>query len=190
MRDLTQHLTTRADDSHDLGVLAVSRLSAEIWSPLSPTTAPAAALTIIDQMPTSLRVVASPFGIGKQGRYAAKGRYRLLTLSFRSALRKARIERPIASGVGTDFALQLSWWSGPGPALRCSAPDTRCQALFSQTQVNSSALSRFARSCATRTVKSSRAKSGETAAAWSWPISTAASPPWFSSRGSSGASWR
>jgi hypothetical protein len=98
-------------------VLAVSRLSAEIWSPLSPTTAPAAALTIIDQMPTSLRVVASPFGIGKQGRYAAKGRYRLLTLSFRSALRKARIERPIASGVGTDFALQLSWWSGPGPAL-------------------------------------------------------------------------
>jgi hypothetical protein len=36
-------------------VLAVPRLSAEIPSSLSPTAAPAAALSIIDQMPTSLR---------------------------------------------------------------------------------------------------------------------------------------
>jgi hypothetical protein len=32
---------------------------------LSPTTAPAAALTIVDQMPTSLRSEASPFGLGR-----------------------------------------------------------------------------------------------------------------------------
>jgi hypothetical protein len=38
-------------------VLAVTRLSAEILPPLPTTTAPAAALTIIDQMPTSLRSV-------------------------------------------------------------------------------------------------------------------------------------
>ena len=36
-------------------VLAVTRLSAEILSPLSPTAAPAAALSIVDQIPTSLR---------------------------------------------------------------------------------------------------------------------------------------
>ena len=36
-------------------VLAVARLSAEILSPLSPTAAPAAALSIVDQIPTSLR---------------------------------------------------------------------------------------------------------------------------------------
>ena len=39
-------------------VLPVARLSAEVRSPLSPTAAPAAALTIIDQMPTSLRSVS------------------------------------------------------------------------------------------------------------------------------------
>ena len=49
-------------------VLAVARLSAEISSAaLSPTAAPAAALTIIDQMPTSLRSVASPFAIRRAG---------------------------------------------------------------------------------------------------------------------------
>jgi hypothetical protein len=36
-------------------VLPVPRLSAEVLAPLSPTTAPAAALSIVDQMPTSLR---------------------------------------------------------------------------------------------------------------------------------------
>jgi hypothetical protein len=36
-------------------VLAVARLSAEALASLSPTAATAAALTIIDQMPTSLR---------------------------------------------------------------------------------------------------------------------------------------
>ena len=42
-------------------ILAVARLSAEVpAAALSPTTAPAAALTIVDQMPTSLRSEASP----------------------------------------------------------------------------------------------------------------------------------
>ena len=37
-------------------VLAVARLSAEVpAASLSPTTAPAAALSVVDQMPTSLR---------------------------------------------------------------------------------------------------------------------------------------
>ena len=36
-------------------VLPVARLSAEVLAPLSPAAAPAAALSIIDQMPTSLR---------------------------------------------------------------------------------------------------------------------------------------
>ena len=38
----------------------VARLSAEVLAPLPTTTAPAAALTIIDQMPTSLRSVFKP----------------------------------------------------------------------------------------------------------------------------------
>ena len=41
-------------------VLTVPRLSAEVRSPLSPTAAPAAALSIIDQMPTSLRSSRRP----------------------------------------------------------------------------------------------------------------------------------
>jgi hypothetical protein len=36
-------------------VLPVPRLSTEVLASLSPATAPAAALTIVDQMPTSLR---------------------------------------------------------------------------------------------------------------------------------------
>src|SRR4029079_16079778 len=39
-------------------ILAIARLSAEILAPLPTTTAPAAALTIVDQMPTSLRSVS------------------------------------------------------------------------------------------------------------------------------------
>jgi hypothetical protein len=42
-------------------VLAVSRLSAEVLAPLSPTAATAAALSIVDQMPTSSRSSCSPF---------------------------------------------------------------------------------------------------------------------------------
>jgi hypothetical protein len=42
-------------------VLPVPWLSAEVLAPLSPTTAPAAALSIVDQNATSLRSVASPF---------------------------------------------------------------------------------------------------------------------------------
>ncbi len=50
-------------------ILAVARLSAEVPpSPLSPTAAPAAALSIVDQMPTSLRSELPPLGIGQQGR--------------------------------------------------------------------------------------------------------------------------
>jgi hypothetical protein len=41
-------------------ILAVARLSAEVPASLPSTAAPAAALTIIDQMPTSLRSVACP----------------------------------------------------------------------------------------------------------------------------------
>jgi len=93
-------------------VLAVPRLSTEILSPLSPTTAPAAALTIIDQMPTSLRSVAVPFASGG----AASRRYgATLTLSFRSA-RDARSERPIVSGWdgmrSQPFVVERP---GPGP---------------------------------------------------------------------------
>jgi hypothetical protein len=39
-------------------VLAITRLSAEVPASLPTTTAPAAALTIIDQIPTSLRSVS------------------------------------------------------------------------------------------------------------------------------------
>ena len=39
-------------------VLPVTRLTAEILPPLSTPTSPAAALTIVDQMPTSLRSVS------------------------------------------------------------------------------------------------------------------------------------
>jgi hypothetical protein len=50
-------------------VLTVTRLSAEIPpSTLSPTTAPAAALSVVDQVSTSLRSELPPFGIGQQGR--------------------------------------------------------------------------------------------------------------------------
>ena len=50
-------------------ILAVARLSAEVpTAPLSPAAAPAAALSIVDQMPTSLRSELSPLGIGQQGR--------------------------------------------------------------------------------------------------------------------------
>jgi len=62
-------------------VLAIARLSAEIGAPLSSAAAPAAALSLIDQMPTSLRSVFCPSAMGQQGR---RQRRRLLTLSFRS----------------------------------------------------------------------------------------------------------
>ena len=54
-------------------VLTVPRLSAEVRSPLSPTTAPAAALTIIDQMPTSLRSSLKPLRL-RRSRPAQKHR--------------------------------------------------------------------------------------------------------------------
>ena len=60
-------------------VLAVARLSAEVLPSLPTAAAPAATLSIVDQMPTSLRSSADPLALGIQGR-----RGRLLTLSFRS----------------------------------------------------------------------------------------------------------
>jgi hypothetical protein len=62
-------------------VLPVARLAAEILAPLSTAAASAAALTIVDQMPTSLRLVASPFASDGQGCAQASA---ALTLSFRS----------------------------------------------------------------------------------------------------------
>jgi len=51
-------------------VLPIPRLSAEIpaAAALSPTAAPAATLSIVYQMPTSLRSELAPLGIGQQGR--------------------------------------------------------------------------------------------------------------------------
>jgi hypothetical protein len=43
-------------------VLPVPRLSTEVLTPLSPTAAPAAALTIVDQIRTPFAVVATPLG--------------------------------------------------------------------------------------------------------------------------------
>jgi hypothetical protein len=53
-------------------VLPVARLAADILAPLAPTAAPAAALTIIDQMPTSLRS-GYPFCSRQSGRHPFKG---------------------------------------------------------------------------------------------------------------------
>jgi hypothetical protein len=48
-------------------VLPVSRLTTEILPPLSSTAAPAAALSIVDQILKSLRLVANPFASDRQG---------------------------------------------------------------------------------------------------------------------------
>jgi len=53
-------------------VLAVPGLSTQALAPLSPAAAPAAALTIVDQMPTPFAVVASPLG-PQSGRAARCG---------------------------------------------------------------------------------------------------------------------
>ena len=91
--------------------LGFARLPAEVpTSTLSPAAAPAAALTIIDQMPTSLRSVACPFGLrSSQGRAHAPP----LTLSFRSAQKSAYRTADCVGG-WNGSALQLIW-SGPGP---------------------------------------------------------------------------
>jgi len=48
-------------------VLAVARLSAEVLPPLPTTAAPAAALSIIDQIHRPYAVSVSPFALGRQG---------------------------------------------------------------------------------------------------------------------------
>ena len=93
-------------------VLAVSRLSAEILTPLSPTTAPAAALSIVDQMPPSLAVVASPLG-PQSGRAAHRIDPGAAPDPLVPVCAKAQDERPIASGVERDA---LSFSKGAGPA--------------------------------------------------------------------------
>ena len=52
-------------------ILAVARLSTEVPASLPSTTAPAAALTIIDQMPTSLRSSLQPLRLSRAGRRRA-----------------------------------------------------------------------------------------------------------------------
>jgi hypothetical protein len=83
-------------------VLPVARLAAtEVLSPLSTlstSAAPAATLTIVDQIPTSLRSGSGPFASDRQGCAQASA---ALTLSFRSQ-RLARSERPIVSGLGQE----------------------------------------------------------------------------------------
>jgi hypothetical protein len=78
--------------------LPVPRLSAEVLAPLSTTTASAAALTIVDQMPTSLRSVVWPLHLRQAGPRRSGA---ALTLSSRST-RIARSERPIVSGLGQE----------------------------------------------------------------------------------------
>jgi hypothetical protein len=78
-------------------VLPVARLSAEVPASLPTTAAPTAALSIIDQIPTSLRSSCSPFASVGQGDADAPA----LTFSFRS-WREARSERPIVSGLGQE----------------------------------------------------------------------------------------
>jgi hypothetical protein len=88
-------------------VLPVARLSAEVLASLPTTTAPTAALTIIDQMPTSLRSVFKPLRL----RQAERRRCAALTLSFRSK-REAQSERPIVSGLGQERSsvdLERAW---------------------------------------------------------------------------------
>jgi hypothetical protein len=51
-------------------VLPIARLPAEILAPLPTTTATAAALTIVDQIPTSLRSVSKPLRLWQAGRRA------------------------------------------------------------------------------------------------------------------------
>ena len=92
-------------------VLAIpSGLSPEVLSPLSPTTAPAAALSLIDQIPTSSN---RSFPLWPQGRQASARLHQSLTLSFRSAPKSA-CERPIASGVERGAQLLFK---GAAPVL-------------------------------------------------------------------------
>jgi hypothetical protein len=77
-------------------VLAVARLpAAEVpTSTLSPTTAPAAALSIVDQILKSLDWLLAPFASGGQGGASAPA----LTLSFRSAHTKRELNGRLRRG--------------------------------------------------------------------------------------------
>ena len=80
-------------------VLPVARLSAaEVPTPALPTTtAPAAALTIIDQIHRPYAVSIAPFVLGRTGLRKCAASDPLVPVCAANALE----ERPIASGVGT-----------------------------------------------------------------------------------------
>jgi hypothetical protein len=87
-------------------VLAIAGLSA--LASLAPATAPAAALTIVDQMSTSLRGSLHAPLPGQAGQHS-------FCPAFRSSTLRSADQTADASGVGTGCALQFSWWSGPDP---------------------------------------------------------------------------
>ena len=92
-------------------VLAVPGCPPRFWSPLSPTAAPAAALTIIDQMPTSLRVVAGPFGLrAGRARRAGAAPDPLVPVCASKREMNGRLRR------GWDGMRSAAFW-GAGPAL-------------------------------------------------------------------------
>ena len=103
-------------------ILAIAWLSADIRPSLAPAAATAATLTIVDQMPTSLRSVSYPLRLRQAGLRKAPA----LTLSFRSQ-RQARSERPIVSGLGQDALSSVR--RGAGPA---QSPDVVSPTLYAK----------------------------------------------------------
>ena len=141
-------------------ILAITApgLSSEVRSPLTSTPAPAAALTIIDQIPTSL-TRSFPFCLEGQ---ASARRRRNLTLSFRTAPQKALSIGRLRRGWSGFCPASLK---GASPVLstRCSHRNMKIQALFYYTQVSRTALGRPPRSSATRACSPSRASKSVTA---------------------------
>jgi hypothetical protein len=91
-------------------VLTVPRLAAEVRSPLSPTAAPAAALTIVDQnflFPNKEEVAPWPEGSGARSDFGGAAS----TLSFRSARQMREMNGRLRRGLGQDALISI-----PGPA--------------------------------------------------------------------------
>jgi hypothetical protein len=72
--------------------LPVPRLAAEVLAPLSTTTAPAAALSIVDQILKSSRLFASPFGFSR-GRAAPSAASDLLVRAAHKRFENGRLRR-------------------------------------------------------------------------------------------------